>query len=123
MKNISIKITASVAFMIGLMATITGISVLIGLFDPGYNTLTWLIYYNVFMGIASLVTGIIIWNKHVKSVMFVGIITGGHIIVLLSLITVFSSVIASQSIKAMIFRSIVWVVLFLVTKKFLPLRD
>jgi hypothetical protein len=117
MKNISLKIVATVAGILGLMAVITGSRVLAGAFDPGYVTHNWLIIYNVFMGIVSLVAGVLIWEESPKAFFGTGLITVAHVSVLLLLLTVFSSVVAHQSIMAMIFRSVVWVVLFLVSKR------
>ena len=117
MKNILLKIAAVVSLLIGLMAAITGTRVLTGSFIPDYNVLVWLVYYNVFMGLASIFTGILIWKKHLKALTFAIGITAGHINVLLSLLTIFNSVVATQSIKAMIFRSTIWVILFFVVWK------
>ncbi len=117
MKNISLKIVATVAGILGLMAVITGSRVLLGVFDPGYATHIWLISYNVFMGIVSLVAGVLIWKEKAKGALLAGIITVAHITVLLLLGTVFVSDVAHQSIMAMIFRSVVWVALFLVIRR------
>jgi hypothetical protein len=117
MKNIALKIVAIVAGLLGLMAVITGSRVLAGAFDPGYVTHVWLISYNVFMGIVSLVAGVLIWKENENALVLAGIITAAHITVLLLLGTVFVSDVAHQSIMAMIFRSVVWVVLFLVSKR------
>ena len=118
MKNILIKIVAGAALLLGLMAVFTGTRVLTGYFDPGYNILPWLVYYNVFMGLVSLFAGLLIWKENAKALLLSGIITVGHISVLLSLLTFFNSVVATQSIKAMIFRSSVWlIIIFVVWKK------
>ena len=118
MKNIFIKVAAGVAFLIGLMAAITGTRVLTGSFDPGYSVLTWLVIYNVSMGIVSILAGVLIWKEKANAQVLSGIITIGHISVLISLLTIFSSVAATSSIKAMIFRSVIWIVIFLVVRKF-----
>ncbi len=118
MKNILIKIAAVVALILGLMATIVGTRVLTGSFDPGYNTFVWLISYNVIMGVVSIFAGYLIWNEKSKALLVSGIITIGHISVLISLFTIFSSVIADQSINAMIFRSVVWLAIFLIVRNF-----
>ena len=117
MKNILLKIAAAVALIIGLMAAITGTRVLTGSFIPDYNVLPWLVYYNVFMGLASIFTGILIWKKHSKALTFTIGITAGHISVLLSLLTIFNSIVAHHSINAMIFRSSIWLILLFVVWK------
>ena len=118
MKNILIKIVAGAALLIGLMAVITGTRVLTGYFEPDYNVLPWLVYYNVFMGFVSLFAAFLIWKENAKALLVSGIITIGHISVLLALLTIFNSVVADHSIKAMIFRSSIWLILtFVVWKK------
>ncbi len=116
-KNIITRIVAGVAFVVGLMTTITGTRALTGSFDPGYTSFPILIGYNVFMGIVSVVTAYFIWSKHKLALLFSGIITAGHIAVLISLLTVFNDIIAHQSIKAMIVRTVIWVAIFLFVRK------
>ena len=117
MKSILLKVVAAIALLIGLMAVITGTRVLTGYLIPDYNVLPLLVYYNVFMGFASIFTGILIWIKYSKALAFTVGIAVGHISVLLSLLTLFNSVVADQSIKAMIFRSIIWIVIFIILRK------
>jgi hypothetical protein len=117
MKNILLKIAAVVSLLIGLMAAFTGTRVLLGSFIPDYNVLTWLVYYNVFMGLVSILTGLLIWKNYSKVLVFPLGITAGHISVLLSLLTIFNSVVAQQSINAMIFRSSIWLILLFVVWK------
>ena len=117
MKNILLKIAAVVSLLIGLMAAFTGTRVLTGSFIPDYNVLPWLVYYNVFMGLVSILTGLLIWKNYSKVLAFTLSITAGHIIVLLSLLTIFSSFVAQHSINAMIFRSSIWLILLFVVWK------
>ena len=99
MKNILLKIAAVVSLLIGLMAAFTGTRVLTGSFIPDYNVLPWLVYYNVFMGLVSILTGLLIWKNYSKILVFPIGITAGHISVLLSLLTIFNSVGAHHSIN------------------------
>lgn len=117
MNKIISRIVAAVAVLLGSMSVVTGTRVLNGWFDPGYTTFPLLIVYNIFIGLVSLVAGWLIWIKHSRALLLPAIITTGHIMVLLSLLTIFSDVVAHQSIKAMIFRSVVWVVIFLFVQK------
>ncbi len=112
-----IKIIAVIAIVIGIMAIFAGSSVLLGIFNPGYQHYNTLIIYNVIIGIASIITGILIWKKNEKAFLFSLIITILHISVLLLLISIFSNIIANQSIHAMMFRSIVWLIITLVIWK------
>jgi len=117
MKKIFLKIVAVLAAIIGLMAVFTGTRVLTGSFVPGYNVLQPLVIYNVSMGAVSVLTGILIWKSHRFTVLLSGIITIAHIVVLISLLTVFADIAARQSIMAMIFRSVVWVSIFVIIKR------
>ena len=117
MNTILIKITAIVVSLIGLITVITGTRALSGSFNPGYTTFPLLIGYNVFMGLVSIAAGYLIWTKHKLALLVSAIITTGHITVLLSLITVFSGLIAQQSVKAMIFRSVIWLVIFIIVRE------
>lgn len=106
--KIIIKITAILAIVMGIMPIVTGSRVLFGYFDPGYTYYETLIVYNIVMGIVSVIVGILILLKNKKSLLLSYIITGFHIIVLLSLLTIFRDIISNHSIEAMIFRSSVW---------------
>ncbi len=115
MKNIVyIKIAAVVAAGIGLMAIVIGSKVLMGVFTPDYHIIPWLVKYNVIMGIISIIAGVVIWLNHRFCVKLTAFVALTHISVLILLLTVFVSVVADHSIKAMIFRSVTWVVLFVI---------
>ena len=111
------RIVAAAAFIFGLMPVITGTRALSGSFDPGYTVFPLLIGYNIFMGFVSIAAAYFIWTKHKLAVGISGLTAGGHIVVLLSLLTVFNDIIAPQSIKAMIVRSVIWIVIFLFVRK------
>jgi hypothetical protein len=116
MKTI-IRIVAVLAAIVGIMAVITGSRVLLGFFDPGYQYFTTLILYNVIMGAVSVIAGIFIWQRNNKALLFASTISSFHIIVLIMLLTVFSDVISGQSINAMIFRSVAWVIFSIIIWK------
>ncbi len=113
MKNTIRKIAAGLAMLIGLMSAITGSRALLGLFDPGYQTFPILILYNILMGLVSILAAWLIWKNHKQAFTLSAMITSGHILVLISLITVFRDIIAIQSIHAMIFRSVLWILILL----------
>lgn len=118
MKKYATKIAASVALVIGLMAIIAGTRVLTGLIVPAYTVLPWLVYYNVFMGVVSLIAGLLIWKEHGFAFRLSSLIASAHILVLSLLLIIFNTVVAPGSIKAMIFRSVVWVIIFIVVQRF-----
>ena len=115
--KIVIKIIAVLASFIGIMATITGSLVLLGLFDPGYDYFTSLIAYNIIMGLVSLFAGVLIWKRNSKALLVASIITVGHIVVYLLLKTVFSDIISDHSVNAMTFRSVFWIILSIIVWK------
>ena len=111
------KAVAVIAIIIGSMAVITGLRVIGGFFDPGYQYFLTLVSYNVIMGAVSVIVGIYIWLQNRNALIYSGIITAAHIIVLLLLLTIFSDVISDHSIGAMVFRSVVWIIFTLVVWK------
>lgn len=115
--NTLLKITAVFAVIIGLLSVLTGTSVLLKIFDPGYQFFILLIFYNMIMGFVSIVAGILIWKKNSRSLLVSYVITCFHIIVLLLLITIFKDVISSNSIGAMAFRSVIWIIFSLTVRK------
>ena len=108
--KITIRIVSVLAAIIGILPTITGSRVLFGMFDPGYQYFTVLIVYNLIMGIISIIAGVLIWQRKSKALLLSIIITALHILVLLSLTTIFSDIIADKSINAMTFRSVIWII-------------
>ena len=114
LKNIFLKITASAAMLIGIIAAVTGTRALMGLFDPGYSTFTLLILYNILMGFVSVLAGSLIWRRHKLAIKISGLITVAHFTVLLSLLSIFNDIIAPQSVNAMTFRSVFWIAIFVV---------
>lgn len=112
-----IRIVAVLAAIMGIIAVITGSRVLLGMFDPGYQYFIELIVYNIIIGAISIVTGVLIWQRKSKVLLLSIIITVLHIIVLLSLITVYNDIIADKSINAMTFRSIIWILFSMIIWK------
>lgn len=105
-----VKIVAVLAIIIGLMAVITGLRVIGGFYDPGYQYFLNLVSYNVIVGAFSVFTGIYIWLGNKNSIIYSTIIMSLHIIVLLLILTVCNDVISDHSIGAMTFRSIAWLI-------------
>jgi len=110
LKNISQKIAAIIAIFIGLMSVIAGSKVLLAIDTKEYNVLTWLVSYNVAMGIVSIFTAIVIWqNKRIYKKLAV-VILGIHFTVFIFLKFI-STQAASESINAMIFRTSIWLII------------
>ena len=118
MKNHLLTKSASViAVVIGILPIITGTKVLTGTFTPNYTVLTWLVIYNITAGFLSIAAGILIWKPKKISFTLTSVIAAAHITVLSLLLTVFSSTVSTNSVKAMVFRSVVWIVIFIIVSK------
>ncbi|MEP1093863.1 MAG: hypothetical protein ABJG78_02070 [Cyclobacteriaceae bacterium] len=116
-KNIgkSYKIAASIlALIIGLMSVFAGSKVLLGIDVKEYNVLDWLVYYNVAFGVISIFTAYFIWQGIAKGKSLSLFILSMHFVVFLYL-KFLSDTAAPESIKAMIFRTSIWVVIVALT--------
>jgi hypothetical protein len=90
------------------MAIFSGGQVLLGN-DPGYYVINWLPVYNYTAGILTVfITAVLILAYH-KYALPAAIGTFSvHALVMLALLTVYRSVVAPDSIRAMTIRLIVW---------------
>ncbi len=109
--NMSLNQIASIlAFILGIMSIIAGGKAMQG-WNPGYSVLTWLPVYNFVMGILALVPAVLIWTNH-RYAMITSIATFSiHALVLLILFTAFRNTVAYQSLAAMMFRLVAWLVI------------
>ncbi|MCK5633757.1 MAG: hypothetical protein KAI06_01665 [Anaerolineales bacterium] len=111
MTSIFRKIAAALAFIIGAMAIFAGSQVMLGKIMD-YYVIDWLPIYNFVLGLmAAFITAILIW-KGSKFALPAAIGTfASHGIVMLILQTVYRDVVASDSIKAMTVRLVVWLII------------
>lgn len=111
MKTILSKIAAILAFIIGGMAIVAGGKVLLGE-DPGYYVINWVPVYNYTVGILTVfVTAILIWARSRPSLPAAIATLSFHGLVLLILQAAYSSVVATESIRAMTIRLAVWIII------------
>lgn len=112
------RIAAILAFILGLLSIKEGGSVLLGLTTKAYIILPWLVWYNVVLGFASVITGIGLWMKRAWGVKFAATIVSLHGLVLMILVILyaFREAVAMFSIMAMIFRTLVWVGILMLIK-------
>ena len=105
------KIAAILAFIIGAMSVVAGGKAMQG-WDPGYLVLNWLPVYNFIMGVLTvLIPTILIWRNS-RFAMTAAITTFGiHAITTLLLLSAFRGTPAAESILAMAFRLIVWLII------------
>ncbi len=110
--NISMrKVAAVLALLVGALSVIAGRQAALG-WDPGYSVLSWLPLYNLGMGLWTLlVPAILIWRGNRYSVPTAIATLTTHAAVLLLLLSNVVGVPATQSIMAMAFRVVTWVVI------------
>ena len=107
------KIAAILALFIGVMSVFAGSKVLLGIDAKDYNTLTWLIVYNVIMGVVSLYAAFLIWKSDYRANNIITIILVLHLLVLLYL-NFISENAAHESKMAMVFRTVIWLVITII---------
>lgn len=104
------QIASILAFLVGIMSIVAGGKAMQG-WNPGYSVLTWLPVYNFVMGILALIPAVLLWLNH-RFALAVSLATLGiHTLVLLLLLSAFRGEVAFQSIAAMIFRLVIWILI------------
>lgn len=108
------RTVAVVAALFGLATIVAGGRVLMGWSDPGYVVYRPLLIYNTAMGVAYLAAGIVIWRslhwgKYGAAVVFVL-----NLVVLVAIVWLYAAggSVAIDSLRAMTFRTAVWLALF-----------
>ncbi len=108
------RVLSLAAGLFGLVTIFAGARVLAGS-DPGYTVFRPLLIYNTAMGIAYVAAGIIAWHsldrgKYTAATIFVlNLLVLGAIGYLYTV----GSAVAGESLRAMTFRTVVWLQLFL----------
>ena len=112
--GITQKVLASVAVLFGAVTMVAGTRVLTG-FDPGYLVFRPLLLYNTVMGVVYIGVGASAWHslRHGRN--------GAAAIFLLNLLVLAAigmlysegGAVAPDSLRAMSFRTVVWLVIFL----------
>lgn len=116
-KNLTLFIQtadAIIATAFGLITLWVGVITLLGFSDPGYVIFTPLLVFNTGMGFAYTGTGILIWQQHPKATEASKIIFGFNMLVLaiITLLYWMHFEIASESLKAMTLRTVVWLLIW-----------
>ena len=115
MNSIYRKIAAVLAFIIGAMAIFAGGQVLLGKVMD-YYVIDWLPIYNLIAGLVpSFITAILIWKGSKYAMSAAIAIFASHGIVMLVLQTAYRDLVAPDSIKAMIVRLVVWLIILTLT--------
>ncbi len=119
------KTAAILALFIGVMSVFAGSKVLLEIDIKDYNVLVWLVLYNVVFGAISIVVAYFIWKDYAKAKKLTLFVLVMHFMVFMYL-KFMSATVASESIKAMIFRTSVWIliaVLSIVIPKYLNKQE
>lgn len=107
----SLKIAAGLAFVIGALSIFAGGMAMRG-WNPGYRVLNWLPVYNFSMGILTvLIPAILIWKNHPFAFFAAIAFFVIHLIATAILLLGFRDVVATQSLLAMGFRLVVWLII------------
>ena len=107
--------TASIlSFLIGTMAIFAGGQVVLLHKVMDYYVIDWLPVYNLILGLLTVfVTTILIWKGSRFSRLATTATFLSHLAVMLTLQTLYKDVVAPDSIKAMIVRISVWVIILI----------
>ncbi len=108
------KVTGFVAAVFGVVTVLAGGRVLLGA-DPGYLVFRPLLVYNTLMGVAYVAAGALIWRDAPGAAFVAGAVFALNLVVLLGVVVLHRSgeAVAVDSVRAMTFRTVVWLVLFL----------
>ncbi len=104
------KIAAVLALLLGTLSIFAGSKVLLGIDTKNYTVLTWLVSYNVTFGFISVLTAYLIWKKMEMAKNLTLFILTMHFLVFVYL-KFFSDTAAQESIKAMLFRTNIWIII------------
>jgi len=105
---------ALVAALFGLVTIIAGARVLVG-FHPGYIVFWPLLIYNTAMGVVYMAAGVIAWRNAGRGKYAAAAIFVLNFLVLgtIGYLYMAGSSVAIESLRAMTFRTVVWLLLFL----------
>lgn len=105
--------TAGIALVFGVVTVAAGASVLAGR-DPGYLVYRPLLIFNTVMGVAYAAAAVLIWRNLARGRLAATAILALNVAMLGLVIYLFrtSDVVAVDSVRAMIFRSAVWLLIF-----------
>jgi len=116
MSTLAQRSAAVVAILFGLATLVAGGRVLMGYSDPGYVVYRPLLIYNTAMGIAYVAAGAAIWSRRTAGKYAAFAIFVFNLAVLLGVVFLYANggAVAVDSVRAMAFRTSVWLALFVV---------
>lgn len=105
------QLAAVVAILFGIVSVAAGWSVLAGR-DPGYQVYRPLVVFNTAMGLAYIATGVSAWRRASGDRVAAAVIVLANALMLAYIVVMMrAGTAAVDSIRAMIFRTAVWLVL------------
>ncbi|MBL0170470.1 MAG: hypothetical protein IPP90_06995 [Gemmatimonadaceae bacterium] len=112
-RRVAAIVAAIVAVVFGIVTVIAGGRVLFGGSDPGYVVFRPLLMFNTAMGVAYITAGLAIWRGAQWRVVATGTIAVLNLVVLGAIVFVYArgGGVAIDSLRAMTFRSVVWLAL------------
>ena len=111
MKRSITKIAAVLSLIIGAMAIFAGGKVLLGIM-PDYYVIDWLPLYNYTAGVLTVaVTAVLLWKNHRYGRSAAVAVFSAHALVLGILLAAYRPVVASDSLRAMVVRLVVWTII------------
>jgi hypothetical protein len=112
------QVASILAVVPGLLSIREGGSVLLGMTIPAYHVIPWLVWYNVALGVVSVVAGVGMWMRRAWSISLSVNILAFHGIVFFGLIGMrqYGQAVAMNSIFAMMFRTFTWIVIYSLLK-------
>jgi len=110
------RIVAAIAILFGLVTIVAGGRVLGGA-DPGYTAFLPLLIYNTAMGVVYVAAGVTIWRSLRWGRNAAGAVFALNLLVFVETVVLnrTGSGVAVESVRAMAFRTAMWLVLFAVT--------
>lgn len=109
------RIASILALLIGGMSIRVSIKAIRG-WKPDWKVLAWLPIYNLVMGILSLIPATLLWVGHPYALIASLATFGIHAVMLLILLTAFHGKVARQSIGAIIFRVVLWILIIVLLR-------
>lgn len=109
MARIWTRLAALAALFIGVMAVVAGAPVLLGR-HPGWHVIGWVPAYNLTMGfISALVTSVLLWLGRPVARVLALLTLLAHAGVLVFLVMAQGDTVATDTLRAMVTRIMVWV--------------
>ena len=109
------RIASILALLVGGMSVLAGGMVLRG-WQPGWTVINWLPVYNFSIGLLTLVPAYLLWVGHRYALPTSIAVFSIHTVILLLLLTVLRNTATFQSVGAMSFRVVTWIVIIALLK-------